>query len=177
MEKESKDDNGLAIEAFEAAFCADTGTAFVYEMCENIIGKMKYAGTYHDDDLTIFEGWKTVQEAIKWVCDFQLQVNKVVGGTFFQFTVEVWNPLETKQLPTIEEDIPADEWNFWAEHVTIIKGNTFPYLGMQLSWKNENLYFLVYSKKNQTIKYVNKESCHRHLVFKAVPAGVFMHLG
>eukprot|EP00957_Ditylum_brightwellii_P142350 10845180-Ditylum_brightwellii.AAC.1 len=63
----------------------------------------------------IFEGWKTVQEAIKWVRDFQLQVNEVVGGTFFQFTMEVWNLLEAKQLPTIEEDIPTDEWNFWAE--------------------------------------------------------------
>eukprot|EP00957_Ditylum_brightwellii_P057265 4339694-Ditylum_brightwellii.AAC.1 len=31
--------------------------------------------------------------------------------------------------------------------------------------------FLVYSKKNQTIKYVNKESCHCHLVFKAMPSG------
>eukprot|EP00957_Ditylum_brightwellii_P080649 6133920-Ditylum_brightwellii.AAC.1 len=33
------------------------------------------------------------------------------------------------------------------------------------------------SKENQTIKYVNKESCHRTLVFKAVPAGVFTRLG
>eukprot|EP00957_Ditylum_brightwellii_P055788 4227408-Ditylum_brightwellii.AAC.1 len=39
MKKASKDKNGLAIGAFEAAFCADTGASFVYEMCENIIGK------------------------------------------------------------------------------------------------------------------------------------------
>eukprot|EP00957_Ditylum_brightwellii_P153302 11667055-Ditylum_brightwellii.AAC.1 len=100
MEDGSKDDNGLAIEAFEAALCVDTGATFVYEMCENIIGKLKYAGTYQDDGLTIFDGQKTVQEAIEWVCDFQLQVNEVVGGTFFQFTAEVWNPLEMKKLPT-----------------------------------------------------------------------------
>eukprot|EP00957_Ditylum_brightwellii_P179507 13675312-Ditylum_brightwellii.AAC.1 len=46
-----------------------------------------------------------------------------------------------------------------------------------MSWKNNNLHFLVYSKENQTIKYVNKESCHRTLVFKAVPAGVFTWIG
>eukprot|EP00957_Ditylum_brightwellii_P055086 4175090-Ditylum_brightwellii.AAC.1 len=114
-ENGSKDDNGLAIGAFEAAFCVDTGATFVYEMCENIIGKMKYAGTYHDDGLAIFEGRKTVQEAIKWVCNFQLQVNEVVGGTLFQFTAEVWNPLETKQLTTIEKNISINEWSFWAE--------------------------------------------------------------
>eukprot|EP00957_Ditylum_brightwellii_P092278 7025784-Ditylum_brightwellii.AAC.1 len=54
-EKGSKDDNGLVIGAFEAAFCVDKEATFVYEMCENIIGKIKYAGTYHDDGLRIFE--------------------------------------------------------------------------------------------------------------------------
>eukprot|EP00957_Ditylum_brightwellii_P131705 10045314-Ditylum_brightwellii.AAC.1 len=89
------DDNGLAIGAYEVAFCTDTGATFVYEMCKNILGKMKYAGTYWDDGLTIFEGWKTTKEAIQWVCDFQLQVNEVVGGTFCQFTMEVWNLQKT----------------------------------------------------------------------------------
>eukprot|EP00957_Ditylum_brightwellii_P034089 2583069-Ditylum_brightwellii.AAC.1 len=107
-------------------------------MCENIIGRLRYAGTYHDDGLTIIEGWKTRQEAIKWVRNFQLQVDEVVRGTFFQFTVEVWNPLETEKLPIIDEDISADEWSFWAKKVTVTKDNTFPYLNMQLSWKNED---------------------------------------
>eukprot|EP00957_Ditylum_brightwellii_P158441 12059390-Ditylum_brightwellii.AAC.1 len=48
---------------------------------------------------------------------------------------------------------------------------------MQTSWKNNNLQFLVYSKENQTIKYVNKESYHRTSVFKLVPAGVFSWIG
>ena len=48
---------------------------------------------------------------------------------------------------------------------------------MQLYWRQNTLYFSVYSKENQTIKYVNKESCHRQSVFKAVPAGVFTRLG
>ena len=37
--------------------------------------------------------------------------------------------------------------------------------------------FSVYHKKNQTIKYINRESCHRAAVFKAIPAGVFTHMG
>ena len=102
----SEDDNGLAIGAFEVVFCADTGATFVYEMCEQIIEKLEYVGAYQDDGLTIFDSQKTVQEAIKWVCDFQLQVNEVVGWTFFQFMVEAWNPLETKKSPYIEEDTP-----------------------------------------------------------------------
>eukprot|EP00957_Ditylum_brightwellii_P161610 12304379-Ditylum_brightwellii.AAC.1 len=94
------------------------------------------------------------------VRDFQLQVNKVVKGTFFQLTAEVWNSQRTQQLPTVDEEIPTEEWKFWAEKVTVIDDNAFPYLDMQLSWKQDNLYFLVYSKENQMIKYVNKESCH-----------------
>eukprot|EP00957_Ditylum_brightwellii_P120284 9177888-Ditylum_brightwellii.AAC.1 len=34
----------------------------------------------------------------------------------------------------------------------VIKENNFPYLDIQLIWKNEELYFSVYIKKNQTIK-------------------------
>eukprot|EP00957_Ditylum_brightwellii_P045155 3423868-Ditylum_brightwellii.AAC.1 len=68
----SEDDNGLAIGAFKGAFCTDMGATFVYKMCENIIGKLRYVRTYQDNGLTIFDDQKTVQEAIKWVCDFQL---------------------------------------------------------------------------------------------------------
>eukprot|EP00957_Ditylum_brightwellii_P016555 1244462-Ditylum_brightwellii.AAC.1 len=86
---------------------------------------------------------------------------------------EVWNPLETEKLPTIDEDIPAKEWDFWAKKVIVIEETAFLYLNMQLSWRGEELYFSVYSKKHQTIKCINKESCHCNSVFKAVPTGVF----
>eukprot|EP00957_Ditylum_brightwellii_P028786 2174467-Ditylum_brightwellii.AAC.1 len=58
----------------------------------------------------------------------------------------------------------------------VIEKDAFPYLDVQMSWKNNNLQFLVYSKENQMITYVNKESYHRTSVFKAVPAGVFTRL-
>eukprot|EP00957_Ditylum_brightwellii_P150809 11482776-Ditylum_brightwellii.AAC.1 len=94
-ETTNDDDNGLAIGAYEAAFCADAGATFVYEICENILDQMKYAGTYQDDGLTIFEGRNTTNETIRWLRNFQLKVNEVVRGTFFQFTAEVWNPRKT----------------------------------------------------------------------------------
>ena len=178
-EQENEDNNGLAIGAFEAAFCADTSATYVYEMCESIIEKLRYAGTYRDDGLAIFDERKTVQQAIAWLRNFQLLVDEVVGGTYFQFTAEVWKPLEALHEPTsaIElEGIPPEEWEKWKEKVKVIEENVFPYLDMKLSWRHDNLHFSVYNKENQTIKYVNKESCHRTLVFKAVPAGLFTHI-
>eukprot|EP00957_Ditylum_brightwellii_P011677 882229-Ditylum_brightwellii.AAC.1 len=35
----------------------------------------------------------------------------------------------------------------------------------------------IYHKKSQTVKYVNRESCHQTAVFKAIPAGVFTCIG
>eukprot|EP00957_Ditylum_brightwellii_P027548 2082409-Ditylum_brightwellii.AAC.1 len=47
-------------------------------MCETIIKKLKYAGSYQDDGLAIFDERKTVT----WLRDFQLLVDEVVvGGT------------------------------------------------------------------------------------------------
>eukprot|EP00957_Ditylum_brightwellii_P059405 4510422-Ditylum_brightwellii.AAC.1 len=66
------DNNGLAIGAFEAAFCAAASATNVYEMRKNIIGQLKYTRIYRDDGLTIFEGRKTISEIIKWTRDFQI---------------------------------------------------------------------------------------------------------
>eukprot|EP00957_Ditylum_brightwellii_P155427 11830867-Ditylum_brightwellii.AAC.1 len=44
-------------------------------------------------------------------------------------------------------------------------------------WDSENLSSAMYNKENQHIKYVNKESCHCALVFKAILEGVFTCLG
>eukprot|EP00957_Ditylum_brightwellii_P089655 6827645-Ditylum_brightwellii.AAC.1 len=71
-EQGNEDNNGLAIGAFEAAFCADTSATYVYEMCESVIEKLRYAGTYRDDGLAIFYERKTVQQAIAWLRNFQL---------------------------------------------------------------------------------------------------------
>eukprot|EP00957_Ditylum_brightwellii_P003825 290534-Ditylum_brightwellii.AAC.1 len=56
---DNKNNNGLAIAAFESAFCADVGATCVYEMCENVIKKLLYVGTYCDDGLMILKGQRT----------------------------------------------------------------------------------------------------------------------
>eukprot|EP00957_Ditylum_brightwellii_P142763 10878525-Ditylum_brightwellii.AAC.1 len=123
-----------------------------------------------------------VQQTVAWLRDFQLLVDEVVGGTYFQFTAEVWKPLEASNKPTSADELesdgmPPEEWERWREKVKVIEENAFPYLDMQLSWRHNNLHFSVYIKENQPIKYVNKESCHRASVFKTVPAGLFTRLG
>eukprot|EP00957_Ditylum_brightwellii_P182452 13899016-Ditylum_brightwellii.AAC.1 len=117
-----------------------------------------------------------VKQTVTWLCDFQLLVDEVVSGTYFQFTAKVWKPLKASEEPTSageceSEEMLLEEWKRLREKVKVIEKDTFPYLDMQMSQKNNNLQFLVYSKENQTIKYANKESCHRTSVFKAVPAG------
>eukprot|EP00957_Ditylum_brightwellii_P057069 4325039-Ditylum_brightwellii.AAC.1 len=149
-------------------------------MNENILNKLRYAGTYQDDGLTIFRERLSHRQAIHWLCHFQIQVNKLVGGDYFQFTAEIWNPLQHNNLPTLEtmdEILPDEEWRRWKKKVKLVDKDAFPYLDMQLQQKDDNLSSAVYHKKNQTIKYVNRESCHRTAVFKAIPAGVFTHMG
>eukprot|EP00957_Ditylum_brightwellii_P131006 9993053-Ditylum_brightwellii.AAC.1 len=70
---EDEDNNGLAIGAFKAAFCVGMGATYVYEMYEEIIEKLKYAGTYHGNGLTIFQNQRSIHETISWLYNFQLQ--------------------------------------------------------------------------------------------------------
>eukprot|EP00957_Ditylum_brightwellii_P083540 6349964-Ditylum_brightwellii.AAC.1 len=78
-------------------------------MCELIIGKLKYAGSYQDDGFAIFDKQTKEQQMVAWLCNFQFLVNEVVGGAYFQFTAKVWKPLEAF------EGIPPEEWEKWKE--------------------------------------------------------------
>eukprot|EP00957_Ditylum_brightwellii_P013067 986912-Ditylum_brightwellii.AAC.2 len=62
----NEDENGLAIGAYEAAFCADVGATYVYKMNRKILDKLRFAGTYHDDRLTIFNKHLSLRQAIHW---------------------------------------------------------------------------------------------------------------
>eukprot|EP00957_Ditylum_brightwellii_P055442 4200966-Ditylum_brightwellii.AAC.1 len=102
---ENKDNNGLAIGAFEVAFFIDIGATYIYEMCKEIIKTFKYMGMLCDDGLTIFQGQSSIKQTISWFCDFQLQVDEVVGSIFFQFTVELWKMPGAIKAPTMEGEI------------------------------------------------------------------------
>eukprot|EP00957_Ditylum_brightwellii_P180397 13742030-Ditylum_brightwellii.AAC.1 len=128
----------------------------------------------------IFRERLSHRQAINWLLHFQIQVNKLVRGDYFQFTAEIWNPPQHNNLPTLEpldKILPDEEWRKWKKKVKFVEKDAFPYLDTQLQWKDDDLSFAVYHKKNQTIKYVNCESCHQTAVFKAIPAGVFTRMG
>eukprot|EP00957_Ditylum_brightwellii_P087547 6664570-Ditylum_brightwellii.AAC.1 len=40
------DNNGLAIGAYESAFCTDISAVYAYKMCDEIFAKPKYNGSY-----------------------------------------------------------------------------------------------------------------------------------
>eukprot|EP00957_Ditylum_brightwellii_P146489 11153060-Ditylum_brightwellii.AAC.1 len=72
-----------------------------------------------------------VKQTVTWLRDFQLLVDEVVGGTYFQFTAKAWKPLEVSKEPTSaeglanEEMVPA-EWKRWREKVEVIEKDAFP---------------------------------------------------
>eukprot|EP00957_Ditylum_brightwellii_P143208 10911770-Ditylum_brightwellii.AAC.1 len=56
-----------------------------------------------------------MQQTITCLHDFQLLVDEVVGGTYFQFTAKVWKPLEASNRPTSADELendrmPPEEW-------------------------------------------------------------------
>eukprot|EP00957_Ditylum_brightwellii_P058218 4414699-Ditylum_brightwellii.AAC.1 len=63
-----EDENGLAIGLYKAAFCANVGATYVYEMNKKILDKLCFAGTYQDNGLTIFNEHLSLWQAIHWLC-------------------------------------------------------------------------------------------------------------
>ena len=91
-----------------------------------------------DDGFVILKGIKTKREINKWLESFQNKVDELVESNCLQFTSEVWN---------IEED--KDITN---EKVTIIKDKYFPYLYMDMYWNDRHdLKFQVHMKPNQKL--------------------------
>ncbi len=77
--------------------------------------------------------------AIGWMI-FKRNVNEVLRSDHLQFTCEIWNP-----------DAPLNEIQR-NEDVLICRGNTFPYLDMELYWILDELKFKVHLKENKLLK-------------------------
>ena len=59
----------------------------------------------------------------------------------------------------------------------MITDKVFPLLELELFWDDSGrLEFQVHRKKNQLLKYLNKESTHTKATFKAIPNGVLNRL-
>eukprot|EP00957_Ditylum_brightwellii_P174285 13269211-Ditylum_brightwellii.AAC.1 len=53
-------------------------------MKENILNKLRYAGTYRDDGLTIYREQLSCRQGIHWLCHFQIQLKY---GTYRNTTI------------------------------------------------------------------------------------------
>eukprot|EP00957_Ditylum_brightwellii_P052720 3996623-Ditylum_brightwellii.AAC.1 len=175
-EKENEtdeDDNGLAIGSFEAAFCVDLCATYIFEMKERCFHHTKFKGIYQDEGLVIFLGKLTQLDSAKWLKKFQNKVDVLGRGDFFNFTTEIWTLGKEEEE---EEVITNQIEQKWLDRVKIVSNHAFPFLGMQMEWKDAMLTFSVYAKPNHTIKYVGNMSYHCHAGFKAIPAGIFTRL-
>ena len=57
--------------------------------------------------------------------------------------------------------------------ISINNDNCFLFLNIKMLWENKKIKYEVFTKKNQRIKYMSKESTHRKTVFHAILKGVF----
>ena len=59
----------------------------------------------------------------------------------------------------------------------MVMDKVFPFHELELSWDDSGkLEFQVHQKKNQLLKYLNKESTNTKTTFKAIPNGVLNRL-
>eukprot|EP00957_Ditylum_brightwellii_P040488 3064155-Ditylum_brightwellii.AAC.1 len=168
----------LAIGAYKAAFYVDMIVVYIFEMMDNNFCTSMYKGIYFNDRLIVFTGYMSRLDLIQWLQRFQVEVNKLVGGTFFQFTIEISNPPDNQQEQLNTAKLNGDD-NYleWLERVELVNTRHFPLFAMKMIRNSKMLEFSVYPKENQQLKYLNKESCHRTTAFKAIPTGVFTRLG
>ena len=158
------DYKGLTIGGFESAFFADLVAAFILENTTNCFDNSAYNGIYRDDGIDIIKGRRTTDEMCDWLDDFQAKVNILTGSDHLQFTAEIWNP------SAAENEEPRNK------NVTIRTEQSFPYLDMELYWRENELNFRIHLKPNQQLKYLNKGSTHTNATFKAIPNGVLKRL-
>eukprot|EP00984_Skeletonema_dohrnii_P023783 scaffold12871_cov72-Skeletonema_dohrnii-CCMP3373.AAC.1 len=160
---EDVDTKGLTIGGYESAFLADLVAAFILENTEDLF-EGAYSKIYRDDGVRICMEKKTTDEVCDWLELFQGRANTLTGSDSLKFTMEIWNP-----------DAPEDEVPR-LKKVEIVRKEAFPYLDLEMYWRNEDLQFRVHVKENQALKYLNRGSNHTNATFKAIPMGVCRRL-
>jgi hypothetical protein len=146
--------NGLMTGEFESAFFADLVAAWILENTEEHMTDVMFDGVYRDDGILVFNKKVTNEEIVSWRNNFQASVNRLTQSEHLQCTVDIWDP---------------------DAHV-ICTNDVFPYLDMELYWRDDDLKFKVYLKPNQKLKYLNKGSRHTSACFKSIPSGVIRRL-
>jgi hypothetical protein len=118
---EDEDKNGLAVGSYEAVFCTDICATYIVEMVAKELKNAIYRGIYRDDGLIIFCGHLSKQAIARWLAGFQLMVNELVNGTFFEFTAELWNLPDQPVPPLFAEEENNNTWSLptWLENVKL----------------------------------------------------------
>ena len=156
-------ERGLTIGGYESAWLADLVGSYILEMSPDLFNEAIYYGLYRDDGLVVLrDKWKP-QKISGWREAFQRRVDSLAEGDYLQFTCSIWDPkASTSEGP---------------QAITVHNKPTFPYLDMELFWKeNNSLAFKVHLKPNQQLKYLNKGSTHTSACLRAIPRGVFNRL-
>ena len=110
-----------------------------------LVLKTTFVGIYRDDDILVFDKIKTTDEICDGLEAFQREVDELTASEHLQFTVDIWDP-----------SAPIDLVPRLKKKVTINRKEYFPYLDMELSWRDKALAFKVHMKGNQVLKYLNK---------------------
>ncbi len=141
---------GLIIDGHESAWlAADLVASFILEITDT-----RY------DGIVVFTNKRSSTEILKWLDQFQENVNKICGNEFLQFTAVLWSD--------DKNDVPSK-----CKRVTIESKNAFPFLDAELYWNSkQELNFRVHLKENQQLKYVNEGSAHTSACLKSIATGV-----
>ena len=81
---------------------------------------------------------KTTSEICDWYEEFQSIVNTLTGSDSLKFTMEIWKP-----------NSPPEEVPRYSDKITVCRDEAFPYLDLEMYWRNVELQFRVHLKPNQ----------------------------
>eukprot|EP00957_Ditylum_brightwellii_P021972 1657210-Ditylum_brightwellii.AAC.1 len=109
------EDITITIGAFEPAFSADVVASYAFKMTEVSFICLKYRGIYRDDGLVIFWGKWSKNKIAQCLCWYHTLVDRIAGGTYLQFTTELWAPTDFQQEFDEEhkgkdKDTPDKKW-------------------------------------------------------------------
>jgi hypothetical protein len=85
------DRRGMTIKGFESAFLADLEASYLFDKLKHIWERhARFLGTYCDDKIIVFNGQKSNKCLLNWLKIFQGEVDRLLGTSDIQFTMEIW---------------------------------------------------------------------------------------
>ena len=70
--------------------------------------------------------------------------------------MEIWKPSPPEEVPR------------YSDKITICRNDAFPYLDLEMYWRQDELQFRVHLNPNQVLKNLNKDSAHTKATFQAI---------